>query len=532
MGKRLEFLKKIPLIGPKNQISRLHMKIIPLSIGLPLLVTTQISPEKLQKKPLSPVINSKYDELAPVLSVDGQYLYFCREGHPDNKGYSKRKDDQDIWVSQRSETGEWLPPERIEAPFNSESYDFPIHASADNETLYIGNIYEPDGSVRPGVSKVSKKKGRWGWPQALIIEDYYNNAGLVNYSMGVDERTLILNLQRDDTHGKMDLYVSFLRRDGTWSAPRNLGPQINSGYSEVTPFLAADMKTLYFASNRPGGYGGFDMYVSRRLDDSWVNWSEPVNLGPEINTQGNDISYVIAPTGEYAIFSSDTEKNGKDLFQVTLPESVRPDSSFVLNALIVDENNKPVEASIQIDDLKTRKNIHRARSQPSSGEFKVSLPVNKIYSLRVEKEGYLPISLNINLTEKQLYPEQSVVLQLKPMKKGSTVELRNIFFGYNSAELSEESYLELDRLRSILETNPKMKIEIGGHTDNIGTDQFNLALSQRRAEAVRDYLIKKGIAPERIIAKGYGASRPVASNSTEAGRAKNRRVVFTILSLD
>lgn len=497
-----------------------------------VLVTTKGISQKIHKRPLSPAINSKYDELAPVLSPDGKTLYFCREGHPENRGYQKRRDDQDIWYSQKSDSGEWLPPVRIDAPFNSESYDFPVYASADNQTLYIGNIYQPNGTVRPGVSKVIRKNGKWSWPEALIIENYYNNAGLVNYSMGVDERTLILNLQRNDTYGKMDLYVSFLKKDGTWSEPRNLGPQINSGYSEVTPFLAADMKTLYFASNRPGGYGGFDMYVSRRLDDSWVNWSEPVNLGQDINTAGNDISYVISPDGEYAIFSSDTENNGKDLYIVELPENVRPTSSFVFSAKVVDENDKPTEALVTIDDIKSRKNLFRARSHPTTGEIKVSIPTGKIYSLRAEKDGYLPYSANINLMEKNLSPEQNVILKLSPIKKGATVQLRNIFFAYNSAELSEDSYLELDRVKGILDSNPKMKIEISGHTDNIGSEQFNLTLSQKRADAVRAYLISKGISPDRIQAKGYGASRPIASNTTESGRAKNRRVEFTVISLD
>ena len=500
-------------------------------ILLALLAVSTLAAQSPAKKPLNSLINSRYEELAPVLSPDGNTLYFCREGHPDNKGYSKRTDDQDIWVSQRGKNGDWEAPVRIDAPFNSESYDFPIYASADNETLYIGNIYLADGTVRPGVSKVRKVRGRWEWPQALEIDDYYNNAGLVNYSMGADEKTLILNLQRNDTYGKMDIYVSFLKRDGTWSAPRNLGPKVNSGYNEVTPFLAADMTTLYFASNRPGGFGGFDMYVSRRLDDTWQNWSDPVNLGQDINTDGNDISYIIAPSGEYAIFSSDTQNNGKDLYMVNLPEHVRPGSSFIFSAVVVDEKNKPIEAMVIIDDIKTRKTLYKAKSNPVNGEVRISLPLKKNFSLRVEKEGYLPYSGHIDLTEPDNYPEQNTLLQVKPVTKGASVQLSNLFFAYNSAALTEDSFAELDRLKAIMDANPKLKIEIGGHTDNIGSAQSNLILSQKRAEAVRDYLVSKGIDGSRITAKGYGATKPIAPNNTDANRAKNRRVVFTILSV-
>ena len=281
-----------------------------LTFLLAVAFTTSAVFADLEITSLGKGVNSRYDELAPVLSPDGKTIFFCREGHPDNVGVrtivdgaSALRDDQDIWVSRKKADGTWSEAEHIAAPFNSRTYDFPVGTSADGNTLYIGNVYSKDGKVSPGVSKTRFSKGKWSFPEPLRIQNFYNEANLVNYSLSADERTLILNLQRKDTVGKMDLYVSFLQPDDTWSEPMNLGNEINSAFMEVTPFLASDNKTLYFASNRPGGVGQFDMYMSRRQDNTWTHWTNPINLGPKINTTGNDINYVIATTGDYAIFA-------------------------------------------------------------------------------------------------------------------------------------------------------------------------------------------------------------------------------------
>ncbi|MCX7633354.1 MAG: OmpA family protein [Turneriella sp.] len=501
-----------------------------------LILATQLFAD-LKITSLGNGVNSRYDELAPVLSPDGNTLYFCREGHPDNVGVktivdgsSVLRDDQDIWVSRRRPDGTWGEAEHIDAPFNSRTYDFPIGTSADGRTLYIGNVYHKNGTVTPGVSKTRFRNGKWSFPEPLRIENFYNEANLVNYSLSADERTLILNLQRKDTVGRMDLYVSFLQPDDTWSEPLNLGKEINSAFMEVTPFLAADNKTLYFASNRPGGVGQFDMYMSRRLDNSWTHWTEPVNLGPKINTSGNDINYVIAPSGDYAIFASDTPGRGKDLYRIALPEEVRPEKSILVYGKVTGKDGKGMPGRVVFERLSDGALLARTETT-EDGEFKIHLPRGEVYGVHAESDGYLPQSTTVDLGGESVR-EQKLELAMTPIISGAKMPINNIFFKKGSYQLSKESYAELNRLTRILKQYRGVRIEIGGHTDNTGDERSNMELSKNRARAVMDYLIEKGFPRNAIRAVGYGESRPVASNDTEEGRRRNRRVELTILEIE
>ncbi len=501
-----------------------------LLVFILISITALLAQQAPVKKSLGLGVNSRYDELAPILSPDGQTLFFCREGDPRNAGYKIQPDDQDIWFSTRKKDGKWSKARHISAAFNSRGYDFPIGTSADGKTLYIGNTYgtADEFQIGSGVSKTRLRNGLWSFPEALDIIDYYNEANLVNYSMGADEKTIILNLQRRDTKGKMDLYVSFLQTDGKWSAPLNIGDDVNTPYQEVTPFIASDLKTLYFASNRPNGFGGFDMYVSRRLSDSWQNWSEPQNLGPGINTKTNDISYIIAPSGEYAIFASEAPGRGKDLFSIELPKKFRPKTTGLLAGLVRDDQGQPQGAQIIYERLSDGKLIGVSEADDKSGEFKISLPLGEKYSLRAEKKGYLPSRELIDLSNNKA-PQNKVTLTLTPIKTGSKITLNSIFFRRRSFSLTKSSFSELDRLVKIIKENPQMKIEVAGHTDSVGSNKYNQYLSVQRARAVVKYLLKKGVTSNQVVAKGYGETRPVATNKTVAGRQKNRRVEFVIL---
>lgn len=503
-----------------------------LILLFPLLLVAEVKITSLGKG-----VNSRYDELAPVLSPDGNTIFFCREGHPDNVGVrtiadgaSVLRDDQDIWMSQKLPDGTWSEAKHIDAPFNSRTYDFPVGTSADGKTLYIGNVYQKDGTVSPGVSKTRLVRGKWTFPEPLRIQNFYNEANLVNYSLSADERTLILNLQRKDTVGRMDLYVSFLQPDDSWSEPMNLGKEVNSAFMEVTPFLAADNKTLYFASNRPGGVGQFDMYMTRRLDNTWTHWTEPVNLGPNINTTGNDINYIIAPAGEYAIFSSDTPGRGKDLYQITLPESVRPEKSVLVYGKVVGKDGKGIQSRVVFERLSDGAMLARTETN-EEGDFKMHLPLGEIYGIHAESGGYLPQSTTIDL-QKGFTKEHPIELTMTRLAPGARMPINNIFFRKGSFQLSKESYAELNRLTKILKAYPGLKIEIGGHTDNTGDERSNMELSKNRARAVMDYLIEKGLPRSSIKAVGYGESRPIASNNTPEGKQKNRRVELTIISIE
>lgn len=502
-----------------------------------LLILSSSLAAQLQVTSLGANVNSRYDELAPVLSPDGNVIYFCREGHSDNVGVktivdgaSALRDDQDIWVSRKQADGTWGEAEHIAAPFNSKTYDFPIGTSADGKTLYIGNVYNKEGGVTPGVSKTRFHKGKWTFPEPLRIQNFYNEANLVNYSLSADERTLILNLQRKDTVGKMDLYVSFLQPDDSWSEPLSLGSEINSAFMEVTPFLAADNKTMYFASNRPGGSGQFDMYMSRRQDNTWTRWTEPLNLGPKINTTGNDINYVIAPTGDYAIFSSDTPGKGKDLYRISLPEELRPEKSIIVYGKVRNKDGEGVHSRVVFERLSDGALLARTETS-EDGDFKINLPIGEEYGIHAESGGYLPQSASIDL-KRGLTKEQPVELTMTQLKAGAKISINNIFFKKGSFQLSKASHAELNRLTKLLKSYPGLKVEIGGHTDNSGDETANMELSKNRARAVMDYLIDRGLPSSGIKAVGYGESKPLASNSTPEGKKKNRRVELTILSID
>lgn len=507
-----------------------------LRVFLGLLAVTAVFGE-IKITPLGNGVNSRYDELAPVLAPDGNTIFFCREGHPDNVGVqmlvdgaSALRDDQDIWMSRRKPDGTWSEAQHIAAPFNSRTYDFPIGTSADGKTLYIGNTYARDGAVSPGVSKTRLTRGKWSFPEALRIQNFYNEASLVNYSLSADERTLILNLQRKDTVGRMDLYVSFLQPDDSWSEPMNLGKEINSAFMEVTPFLAADNKTLYFASNRPGGVGQFDMYMSRRQDNAWTRWTEPINLGPDINTTGNDINYVVAPTGDYAIFASDTPGKGKDLFRIALPEDLRPEKSVLVFGKVIGKDAKGLQGKVVFERLSDGAFLARTETN-EDGDFKMNLPVGEVYAIHAESGGYLPQSTTIDL-EKGFNKEQPIELTMTRLAAGAKMPINNIFFRKGSFQLSKESYAELNRLTKLLKGYTGLQIEIGGHTDNTGDEGSNMELSKNRARAVMDYLIDQGMPRAAVKAVGYGESRPVASNSTPEGKKKNRRVELAILSIE
>jgi outer membrane protein OmpA-like peptidoglycan-associated protein len=339
-----------------------------------------------------------------------------------------------------------------------------------------------------------------------------------------------MSLKRRDGKGGIDLYVSFREGQGLYGPPINLGNVINTPDNEFSPFIAADNKTLFFSSTRPGGLGKADIYVTKRLDNSWKNWSTPKNLERPINSSGFDAFYSVASAGDYAYFSSKTAK-GYDVYQVALGENdYKPEPTVLVSGVVRNEKTgEPMTAEIRYFDLETSEEIGIAKSSAVDGKYQVLLPTGRSYSFRAEKEGFFPISENLNLKKTNRYEEQKKDLRLAPIESGNEIRLNNLFFATGKADLNDDSRLELEKLISFLETNPEMRIEINGHTDNVGNEDANQKLSEDRARAVVVYLLTKGIDPNRLSSRGYGESRPVSSNSTTAGKAQNRRVTFRIL---
>ena len=491
---------------------------------VPNLVFTS-KPENLGRN-----INTEYDEIAPVISPDGKTLYFVRKFHPENFG--GEKDEDDIWYSTLDETNKWTKAVNIGAPLNNRFNNFVQSISPDGNTLLLGNVYNKDGTTGPGVSISYRTKTGWSFPEKQIIEDFYNLSPYANYFLSNDGMYLLMALERKDSYGGLDLYVSIRKGDNRWSKPINLGPTINTVCDDFSPFLAADGVTLYYSTSGKSGYGKEDIFIATRLDDTWQNWTEPMNLGPVINSPESDAKYTIPASGEYAYFSSKSGSIGKyDIFRIKLPSRVRPKPVVLVTGKVLHERtNKPLDARIIVEELPSGKEVAIARTDPNTGEFKIVLPAGKKYGFRAIAPAMFELNKYLDLTDVTDYIEiEDEVLRLQPIEVGAVVRLNNIFFEFGKAELLPESFPELNRTAEFLKNNPSIIIEISGHTDNIGSPEYNQKLSERRAKAVADYIISKGINPNRIIVVGYGMTRPIAFNNTEEGRAMNRRVEFKVL---
>ena len=478
---------------------------------------------------LSSNINSIYDEVAPMISPDGKMLYFDRKKHPENVGGFN--DEDDIWYS-IYQNDKWSVAKNIGFPLNNKFSNFVQSITPDGNSLLLGNIYNKDGSMNAGVSLTYRTRTGWAFPEEQYIDDFYNLSPYANYFLTNDGRVLLMAIQRKDSRGGLDLYVSFLKEENHWSKPKNLGPIINTYVNDYSPFLAADGVTFYYSTSGYPGYGEEDIFMTKRLDDTWTNWSEPQNLGPQLNTDKSDTKYNIPASGEYAYYSSMKGSIGKnDIFRIKLPQKVKPNPVVLISGRVFnDKTNEPVDARIIVEQLPEGKEVAVARTDPKTGEFKIILPAGKKYGFRAIALGFFEVNKNMDLTDIDEYTEiEDEVMRVSPIEVGSVVRLNNIFFEFAKATLKPESFPELDRTVKFLEENKTLELEIAGHTDNVGSDATNLKLSQARAQSVVDYLVLHGVPASRLIAKGYGESRPVAFNNTEEGRAMNRRVEFKVL---
>lgn len=486
-----------------------------------------IRPERLSEK-----INSEFSEMRPLISPDGKTLYFSRRNHPDNIGGSK--DYEDIWFSEMDTVnGEWMAAQNIGSVLNNDGPNFISSITPDGNTLVVllGNEYKPNGKMAAGVSISTRTADGWSKPQNLEIPNNYNLSEKANFYMANNRKAIIMAVERDDSYGDRDLYVSFLEEGNKWTEPMNLGSTVNTASEESAPFLAADDETLYFSSSGFSGYGGSDIYVTRRLDDTWQNWSEPENLGPDINSENDDEFFNIPASGEYAYYSREITEENMDIYRIELPVFYRPAPVVTVKGKVYNsKTNEPIEAKIFYERLPDGEEIGIARSEAKTGNYEIVLPSGEKYGYLAEAEGFLSISANIDLTEQKEYKEVSQDLYLVPIEKDQTIVMNNVFFDFDKAVLRSESFPELKRIVTFMEKNSSVQIEISGHTDSFGNDAYNQKLSERRAKAVYNYFVENGIKASRMKAVGYGEARPVVSNDLNvAGQQQNRRVEFEIL---
>jgi outer membrane protein OmpA-like peptidoglycan-associated protein len=479
-------------------------------------------------------VNSMYTETRPVISSDGKTLFFARQNHPKNTGGTS--DGQDVWFSPVTDLKEqtWGPARNIGGPINNKGNNGVTSVSADGNTLLLINTYNPDGTISPeGASISTRTKTGWSMPVKLNILNYYNKSNEnVDYFLANSGKTLLMAVTRNDGVGGQDLFVSFLQKFGVWSKPLNLGKTIKTKKSEFAPFLAADGKTLFFASDGHKGYGKSDIFYSKRLDDTWQNWSTPLNLGPNINSKEGDAYYTVSAAGDYAYLVSTRNGIGssEDIFKIKLVSQFKPEPVILVTGKVLDaKTQKPLEAKIVYESLVTGEELGVAQTNPVDGSYTIVLPSGTSYGYMAEADGYIAVNENIDATETTKYTEINRDLYLVPFEVGAKITLNNIFFAQSRSFLRESSYSELNRLVKIMKENPAVAIRLEGHTDNQGDPKLNMQLSIDRVNAVRKYLVDKGIEKKRIETVGFGDSRPVASNVKEETRRLNRRVEFTIL---
>ena len=471
-------------------------------------------------------INTEFAEYLPALTLDENTLVVttCYGGD-----YNMRMCQEDFFISKKV-NGEWQQAVNLGAPLNTNENEGAQTISADGNLMFFTACNRVGGMGSCDIYFSMKVDGQWLEARNLGFP-VNTNMWESQPSFSADGRTLYYTSNRQGGLGNKDIWMSVLQNDGSWSRPENLGYQINTEEEDMSPFIHPDNNTLYFASDGRVGMGSLDLYVVRK--DAENNWGTPVNLGYPINTHEEESGLIVNSKGDLAFFSTDRLGGfgSLDLYQFNLHEAAQPTAvTYVHGNVFNAETKAPLMAKCQLFDLDTEKKVMEIISNSVTGEFLVPLPTNKGYALNISKDGFLFYSENFSLEAMQTADKTyEMQIPLQPIKAGEVVILRNVFFDTDSYVLLPESNVELDKLVEFLTKNQTIRIEIGGHTDNVGSEEHNKILSENRAKAVYDYLVLNGINAGRLTYYGFGFSKPIAPNDTEQGRALNRRTEFKIL---
>lgn len=466
-------------------------------------------------------VNTARSEYLPCVTIEDSLIVFTRlvDG--------MREDFIESRISGNNQYTKW---KTIPGSLNEEPKKGAITLSPDGEWM----IFAADFSGR-GLGSFDLYITYWtneGWSEPVNLGDKINTEFWeTTPSLSPDKRTLYFTSNRPGGIGGSDLYVSYMQPNGKWGAAENMGPVLNSAGDEMAPFIHADNQTLYFTSSGHPGYGGADLFISRK--QAGGIWSKPENLGYPINTIENDGSLAVAADGKTAYYSSNRSdsRGGLDLYTFELREDIRPYKTLYVKGNVYDAKTKqPVPASVELIDNSINQPLMKIQTD-GSGAYFITLPIGKDYTFSVNRKGYLYYTEQYSLSGKAADSTYQKDIALQPVTLNSTFVFNNIQFATASYQLLPISLVELDRLLLVMQENPTLKIQISGHTDNVGKPDDNLKLSENRAKSVADYLISKGVAAGRLSWKGFGATQPIADNTTESGRAKNRRTAFTITGL-
>jgi flagellar motor protein MotB len=487
------------------------------------------NPVEFQPKNLGKGVNTVNDEYINTLSADGNELYFTRREPSDEIEGKEFKEN--FYYSGRHK-GTWDTAVLLGYPEGTENDAGALCISPDGNLLVFTACFRKGNSGSCDLYYSEKRGGMWSEAKNMgthINSDLWD----AQPSISPDGKTIYFASNRKGGYGSSDIWATRRLPTGNWSKPYNLGPVINSVEAEMAPYIHFDNNTLYFSSKGHPGLGGADLFRSVR---SGTSWSTPVNLGFPINTSSDELVVIVNADGETGFISSNIlEGEGAyDIYSFALFDEIRPNPVTYLKGIVFDEDDrKPLQASFELYDLEADSLILSASSDPSGGEFLVCLPVGKNYALNVSCEGYLFYSDHFPLQQVMSRTDPFIRnIPLKKVREGNVMVLNNIFFEFDRYELQPASYPELEKLTEFLRENPGLNVEISGHTDDTGTEQYNLDLSAKRAEAVVHYLASRDVDRSRMTFRGYGETRPVESNETEAGKAKNRRTEVRITGIN
>ncbi|MGZ3764210.1 MAG: OmpA family protein [Mucilaginibacter sp.] len=466
---------------------------------------------------MGPEINTADDEYFPAITADENTLIFTRKINNNEDFYKSIK------VDGKWQTATFLSDRINTARFNEGAQSL----SQDGKVLFFTGCNRPDGLGRCDIYVSQKKGNDWGKP--FDLSPPVNTPGWESQpSISADGRTLYFVSNRKGGYGGYDIWKSTLTEKG-WSEPENLGPNINTSMDEQSPFIHPDDSTLYFCSDGWPGMGGKDLFVSRLGKDG--KWQKPENLGYPINSSGDENGLTLTANGNYAFFSSNklSGQGGFDIYTFELPENLRPHRVTYVKGIVLDAVTKqPLESAVEIVDLAKNIPVYQDYSSPEQGDFLATLTTGKDYGLNISRDGYLFYSANFSLAGHEDKNPFDITALLQPIEVGNKVILKNIFFDTNKFDIKTESKPELQKLINFLTLNRNVHIEVSGHTDNVGSDQFNQTLSENRAKAVYQYLVANGVDASRLVFKGYGETQPIASNDNDEGRSRNRRTEFKI----
>lgn len=486
------------------------------------------NPVPFDPKPVGPAVNTANSEYFPSLTADGATLIFTRQELGDENFYSSTLKNK-----------EWQKAEPLIGVNTMQNEGAQAIGPDGSWLVFTACNREGDGSQGSCDLYWSQFKNDT-WTKPVPFSNVINSGGWeAQPTIGADNKTIIFSRGNGGPNSPISLWQTSRQSGGKWSKPEKLPPYINVGGKVHTPFLHPDGQTLYFASDSLPGMGGSDIFFTRRQADG--SWGAPVNLGYPINTKGEEGMMVVSLDGQTAYYATDRPggAGGLDIYSFALPEHARPRPVTYARARVTDAvTGYPIVAKVDFIDLKTGQS-YVATNTKSDGTALVCLPAGKDYALNVTKDKYLFYSENFNLTEVATFDQPFMLnIELQPINADTTtgitpsagkpVVLRNVFFETGSASLKPESAAELDRLVALLKPAPNLKIQINGHTDNVGNDAANQQLSEQRAKSVHDYLIEKGIEPARLRFKGFGENKPVETNDTPEGRARNRRTEFEL----